>query len=83
MTNRPAEDAPEAEVNTRYYLCMTCGSLKSERLIEEGDCTCQDCYREGRSQPLWAKAEDGDGFVTRQDSEKAPSCHEENGGDGE
>lgn len=55
--------------NDRFYLCMTCGHLKHERLFEEGDCTCQDCYDEVSrdyrqdAYPRYREARDGDGFI--------------------
>lgn len=48
----------------RFYLCLTCGRLKAEHLFEEGDCTCNDCYQEGRGELVWRPASDGDGYVS-------------------
>lgn len=47
----------------RFYLCVTCGRLKADELFKQGECTCDDCQAEGRSNVRFRKAEDGDGWV--------------------
>lgn len=66
---------PMSESDDRFYLCVTCGRLKAEELFEENDCTCQDCYRDGRSDVNWHEADDGYGYV-RADDESGPCTTE-------
>lgn len=51
------------EQDTVLHLCVTCGRLKTEDMFEEGDCTCQDCYREGRTEVNYVENPDGEGWV--------------------
>lgn len=41
------------------YLCVTCGELKPGSRFEEGDCTCNDCYDEGRGGVNYTVNENG------------------------
>lgn len=56
-------DDADMDDTDRFHVCVTCGRIKHEDLFEDGDCTCDDCYRKGRSDVNWREGDDGDGFV--------------------
>lgn len=50
--------------SNRYYLCVTCGVLKSADCYEaDGQCTCNDCLEEDSHSVNFREAPDGEGFV--------------------
>lgn len=56
-----------ASTAERFFLCVTCGTLQPAHRFAEGDCTCKHCNDEGRTGVKWQKADDGNGFISRDD----------------
>jgi len=65
--NKTKANDTDSQAQDRHHLCVTCGRLKHEDLFNEGDCTCQDCYKADRYKVNYQEAPNGNGFVRAKD----------------